>query len=195
MSHNFESFVTTPNVLKSDVLCLQETWLTKLQKPQYCIEGFERHFNSVGRGEGIVTYFRGKYSFAADVKKEDYQITKISSVAQDVINIYRSNNANSTQFLIDFSEIFNSRKATLVVGDFNICWKSERTHAIMRYMEREGFEQLVSSATHMEGRHIDQVFSFEPENCGIRTLGVRNVSLKEIIGISKEACRIREERL
>ena len=29
LSHNFQSFITTPNVLSSDVLCLQETWLTE----------------------------------------------------------------------------------------------------------------------------------------------------------------------
>ena len=36
--------------------------------------------------------------------------------------------------------------------------------------------------------------SLDRDYC-IRTRGVRKVSLKEIIGISKEVCRIREERL
>jgi len=164
LSRNFQSFITTPNVLNSDVVCLQETWQTKLQKSQHSIPGFERHFNSAGRGKGIATYFRDKYSFAADVKKENYQMTKISSQALDIINIYRSNDANSTQFLLDLSEIFDNTKVTLVLGDFNICWKSERTNSVMKFMEQEGFKQLVSFPTHMEGRQIDQVFLFDPQN-------------------------------
>ena len=176
LSHNFQSFITTPNILKSDVICLQETWLTKLNRPQYSIEGFEKHFNSVGRGKGIVTYFRDIYSFVADVKKDQYQMTKVSSNALDVINIYRSSNADSTQFLIDFSKIFDFTKPTLVLGDFNICWKLERTHSIMRFMEGKGFQQLVSSVTHMEGRQIDQVFLFDPENCDTSSLEVTQQS-------------------
>ena len=176
LSHNFQSFITTPNILKSDVICLQETWLTKLHRPQYSIEGFDKHFNSVGRGKGIVTYFRENYSFVTDVKKDEYQMTKVSSLDLDVINIYRSSNANSTQFLIDFSNIFDFTKPTLVLGDFNVCWKSERAHSIMREMERIGFLQLARSATHMEGRQIDQVLLFDPENCDTSNLEVTQQS-------------------
>ena len=46
----------------------------------------------------------------------------------------------------------------------------------MTCIEREGLEQLVSSATHMEERHIDQVFSFEPENRDVRNLEVKQQS-------------------
>ena len=176
MSHNFQSFITTPNVLRSDVLCLQETWLTKLQKPQYDIDGFKKHFNSVGRGKGIVTYFREKYSFEADIKNEEYQMTKVSSQTVDIINIYRSRNANSNQFLLDFSQLFDPSQETLVRGDLNICWKSEKGHTILNFLEDQGFEQLVSSPTHMEGRHIDQCFLFNPGNNYTRNFAVRQKS-------------------
>ena len=49
----------------------------------------EKHLNSVGHGKGIATYFISCYSFTMDVKTENYQMTKITSVSQDIINVYR----------------------------------------------------------------------------------------------------------
>ena len=43
-------------------------------------------------------------------------------------------------------------------------------------MEGKGFQQLVSSVTHMEGRQIDQVFLFDPENCDTSSLEVTQQS-------------------
>ena len=54
--------------------------------------------------------------------------------------LFRSKNANSTAFLMDFEDIFDPMQETLVVGDFNLCAISEKEHTILRYMERLGLK-------------------------------------------------------
>ena len=103
-------------------------------------------------------------------------MTKINSPTLDVINVYRSKSANSTQFVMDFSNLFNPKHATLVVGDFNLCSKSEKKHTVLQFMEREGFVQLVDSPTHLEGRQIDQVFMLNPEQRENKQLAVKQQS-------------------
>ena len=63
---------------------------------------------------------------------------------------------------MDFDDIFDPMQETLVVGDFNICSKSEEDHSILRHMRNLGFKQLVKGPTHMEGRTIDLVFLYRP---------------------------------
>ena len=46
----------------------------------------------------------------------------------------------------------------------------------------------------MDDERLVTIFlEVEDGDCDIRTRGVRNVSLKEMIGILREACRITEE--
>ena len=74
----------------------------------------------------------------------------------------RSQNASSIAFLMDFDDIFDPMQETLVVGDFNLCSKSDRDHSILRHMRSLGFKQLVSEPTHIEGRTIDLVLLYSP---------------------------------
>ena len=51
---------------------------------------------------------------------------------------------------------------TLLFGDLNICYMSERNHPILRKIESLGFKQKVQNSTHDEGRQIDHVYFFPP---------------------------------
>ena len=93
--HNFQGLISTPDITNTEVLCLQETWLARDQKPVFEIDGFHQHYNSISRGKGIVTYFRESYSLGADVKKEAYQMTLVCSDKRIVINVYRLDSFNS----------------------------------------------------------------------------------------------------
>ena len=75
---------------------------------------------------------------------------------------FRSQNASSVAFLMDFDDIFDPMQETLVVGDFNLCSKSDRDHSILRHMRNLGFKQLVTDPTHIEGRTIDLVLVYSP---------------------------------
>ena len=87
--------------------------------------------------------------------------------------MFRSKSANSTAFLMDFDDIFDPMQETIVVGDFNLCAMSEKEHTIMRYMKRLGFKQLVDKPTHIEGRTIDLVFAYDPDEIQAPSYGVK----------------------
>ena len=87
----------------------------------------------------------------------------------DVVNVYRSSDADTKIFITDMVKIINDKK-TLIIGDFNLCFLSEPDHQIFKFLNRYGFHQLVRHPTHIKGRMIDLVFlnkGVENENCNL----------------------------
>ena len=81
---------TDENLLKSDIICLQETWLEDdtitddLEIPNY-----DLHLNSSGRGKGIAIYFKKKhFRHKCDIKKGNMQLSKFTSNHLDIVTIY-----------------------------------------------------------------------------------------------------------
>ena len=95
-----------------------------------------------------------------DVKHHKFQLTKISSTITDVISVYRSKDNNETEVLDQLFKLIDRNKTTIICGDFNICYKSERNNPLIKALEEQGFKQLVHQATHLGGGHIDQVYIF-----------------------------------
>ena len=123
------------------------------------------HFVNVGRGKGIVTFWKDGYAFDQDVCKTNYQITKISSQNIDVINVYRSHgNSDDSTFVMDLLQLFDVNKKTVLVGDLNICYREQRNHFIVNTLEDHGFSQLVENPTHIEGRQLDHAYVYTPSN-------------------------------
>ena len=77
-------------LLRSDVICLTETWLmSDAANESLMIPGYRLHLNSAGRGKGIAMYT--KMSLAEtyiDVKRQKSQITRLITPNVDIINIY-----------------------------------------------------------------------------------------------------------
>ena len=115
-------------LLKSDVICLSETWLkTDIVSEDLKIEGFELALNSSGAGKGLGTYFRGNiFQLAANIKDSKFQLTKLCSENLDVISVYRSQGCKQNDIVISLIELINSEKKTIICGDFNICFKKDR---------------------------------------------------------------------
>ena len=164
ISANFEGFISTPNIKDAEVICLQETWLCDDFSDCFEIEGFEREINSVGRGKGIITFYKPVYTTSINVKSDKYQMTKMISETQDIIHIYRSIGASSAEFLNDLDKMFDSKKVTYLLGDFNLCFKTESDHPILKKVSQLGFKQKVEHATHLAGRLIDHIYIFSPCN-------------------------------
>ena len=87
LNRHHSDLITTPSITASDVICLQETWVTgDFQRLE--IPGFRHSFNNGGRGKGIATYYGQSYFLLNDIKQDMYQITKVGSYDLEIINIY-----------------------------------------------------------------------------------------------------------
>ena len=162
---NFKHFATASETREAEVMCLQETWLDPLSSQENLLEiqGWSQHNNSVGRGKGITTFYKDKYVWEKDVTKPNYQITKIKSDTRDIINVYKSAGAEDNNFLENLCALVSSGKPTTILGDFNICYISERSNRVFQALSNMGFKQIVEFPTHIEGRLIDLVFIYSPD--------------------------------
>ena len=154
---NFNHLVSEAEIRKACIVCLQETWLAPSLNNDTLIQDWTQHNNSVGKGKGITTLFKAPFSWVADITKPLYQMTKIAVFDVNVINVYRSEKADTKSFLKDLIEIMDG-KQSIVLGDFNLCFLSENGHTIFKFFKECGFVQLVTDPTHMKGRMIDLVF-------------------------------------
>ena len=143
-----------------DVLCFSETWLstddciTDLQR-----NGYKLHLNSVGRGNGLATYYKeDKFHHVEDIKLENMQMTKISSNELDLVSFYRSKECNKKTFVTKLVELVKQDRMTILCGDLNICLAEESENGVSEVLQQLGFLQLVNEATHFEGGHIDHVY-------------------------------------
>ena len=122
-------------------------------------DGWKQHNVCVGKGKGVTTLFKEGFSWNSEVNYERFQILKISSEQMDVINVYRSSDANTSQFINEMVKLIEFSKKTIILGDFNLCYLNQKNHPIFVALESKNFNQYVAKATHMEGRLIDVIFS------------------------------------
>ena len=157
---NFDNLNSASVIKRANVMCLQETWLDPSAEDYNLLtnSGWTQHDNSVGKGKGITTLFSDKYEFEKDIKNPNYQFTKIVSESLDIINVYRSEAANSVDFIEDLIGMTDASKQTLVLGDFNICYLSENSHSVFQAFHIKGYHQIVKSPTSLHGRLIDVAF-------------------------------------
>ena len=75
------------------------------------------------------------------------QLTKMESSEMTVIAVYRSEQGNSVELLEHLTELIPPEGRTVICGDFNICYLSKRNNRITKYLEENGFTELVKEAT------------------------------------------------
>ena len=144
-------------LMKSDMICLQETWLEAEDKTDYDVNGYELHLNSQGRGKGLAIYFKeGLFEHVKDVKKPNLQISKMSAEQIDVIVVYRSKDESYMSVKSEIETLLNLNKTTILIGDLNYCHKSDKNE-LSEYFKNEKFTQQVTDATHIKGNILDQV--------------------------------------
>ena len=148
-------------LLQANVLHLQETSLLQNSDGENVrIDGFCGTFQNHGRGKGVATYnkLNTECLQIAEATNENLQIVKFKIGEIESINIYRSSNKSTIETSEALMRVVDTSKPTLITGDFNVCLMQERKNVIIRNLEREGFQQLVRNATHIEGGHIDHVY-------------------------------------
>ena len=155
---HMEDVRSDPVLLKSDILCVQETWLKNEEEKddRYQLEGFRATFASVGHGKGLAVYVKEgvKYESMTCIPEANIQMMKITMAKLDIITVYRSDSEPEYRAAHHLSQLIDPEKDTLVVGDLNYCDKMEKKD-LSRFLAREGFTQLVTVPTHIRGGVLD----------------------------------------
>ena len=151
---HMEDIRSDPILLKSHVLCLQETWLEAVEEGEsrFQLEGYQGHFLSEGHGKGLAVYVKegleieGVHNFTAP----NMQLSKIVMRQLDIISIYRSQDEPFSGAAHLLKNLIDPEKDTLIVGDVNYCVKKEEND-LSNYLRGAGFHQLVTLPTHIRG--------------------------------------------
>ena len=150
---HMEDVRSDPVLLKSDVLCLQETWLEEGEEKdeRYQLEGFSGHFLSVGRGKGLAVFVKTELNIRSISKfgEANFQMMIIRLRNFDVIAIYRSSEEPLSRATHHLKNLFDPEKDTMLIGDVN--YGANEENDFSRYLRREGFTQLVTLPTHIRG--------------------------------------------
>ena len=143
----------------SKVIALQETWCDTTHDNQHLeLPGYKLHLVSQGRGKGVATYFKSEFQVSGSINTDFYQMLRVSSTNLDVINIYRSQNANKANFLKDLGSLARGAKPCFIVGDFNIDYLQNPDEEIIKKISSCSFKQIVESPTHIAGAVLDHVY-------------------------------------
>ena len=155
-----------PVLMMSDIICLTETWLWPDEDTsQFDIKNYDVHHNAQGKGKGVTVYYKSaKFAHIVDIQEEKIQVSKLSGVSLDIIVVYRAPNGNDGLLRDHLKNLIDSRRITLVCGDFNMCYIDNRKNRTTTFLLDSGFKQLVEEATHIDGGHIDHAYLRTQEN-------------------------------
>lgn len=149
-------------IMKSDILCVQETWLDS--DPDEQLLGYHAYYLH-GRSKGIAIFTRltpiATHNFQSDI----CSIMKSSFDDFDLINIYRAHfNMNLDQFREEILPFIDVSRTQILIGDFNINLLKTPQNVLTSFLQQLGYRQLVMKPTHNQGGLIDHVYFFSPNN-------------------------------
>ena len=157
-------------LMKSNLLLLGQTCLLPNETHKYRIPGYSSHFNSVGNGKGIASYATDNFNHQSDITETTFQLSKHCHTYLDVICVYRSSNDKQDKILAQIKTLFNKEKATIILGDFNVCYLKNPSNKISQELKKLKFKQLIREPTHEEGGCIDHLYLYTPERIAIEYL-------------------------
>ena len=138
---------------------------------QYSLEGYTKSLQKKGMGKGIGTYVRKeKVELGESVSEIRFQINQTIHVSVDIIGIYRSQGGSAQEVLNQLVTLIDEGRDTLVVGDFNICYRENINNRLIQGLLNMQFRQLVYEPTHIRGRIIDHVYFRSGENLVLPTV-------------------------
>ena len=105
-----------------------------------------------------LAYDEKKFRLIEKINMDKFQIIKFQHDDLDVINLYRSQTGHSVELLENLRNIIDTKRTTIITGDFNICFIENFNNRLIQGLLSIGFEQLVHEPTHIKGRHIDHVY-------------------------------------
>ena len=99
-----------------------------------------------------------KFEHAGDITEENMQLSKFTSSTLDIIALYRSQKGNFNDLNSHINTIKTEEKPLLLIGDFNFCYRDEKSNPSKKFLAKQGFMQLIDEPTHVEGNLLDQAY-------------------------------------
>ena len=153
---------------RSDHICLVETSLEPPNTHYLVFDWFcstyGRSFShaSVRKGQGCAIFSKtskheGKESCVDEkIINENFTIMSMTDGPFQLILIYLSKNCEMDNVANNLKKLIKSTKIPIIAGDVNFDKTEE--NILTRFLTVEGFEQLITSPTHDEGRTIDHCY-------------------------------------
>ena len=85
-------------------------------------------------------------------------ISKLENEQIKVIGVYRSQDGDVRNLSMILRDLADSKKTVVIGGDMNLCALTQGNNLVTRSLVEMGFKQLVTEATHTDGRAIDHVY-------------------------------------
>ena len=149
-------------IMKSDIVCLQETWIEK--DPSIPITDFEEHYVN-GGSKGIALLTRPNPLKILKFQSETCSVIKAIYDKFDLMNIYKFSGAlNIKDFTDEILPLIDLSRTQILLGDFNINLMTNSQNHFTQSLQHLGFQQMVSSPSHVLGGLIDHIYFFSP-NC------------------------------
>ena len=81
------------------------------------LDGFNLHLTNHGNGKGIATYYKDTFLFQTEINNEQFQMTKFFGNGCHVINVYRSQAADTTAFINALNSLMIDCDHCIIIGD------------------------------------------------------------------------------
>ena len=148
--------------LLGKTIALQEVWTSQLESLDALeLPGYQLHVVAPDhRARGVAFYFNAEeFHVSGDICTDDFQISCLSGVSYDIVNVYRSSaDGNVSLFLDSLEKVIKFDKDVYVVGDFNIDLLKFSNHMILEFFQKRGFQQWMQGPTHTGGGLLDHVY-------------------------------------
>ena len=147
-------------MLKSNIICLNETWLEDHDTlDNFGIPQYQLITNNRGKGKGIAAYLKSEiFQHTVNITEDNMQLSKFTSSTLDIISIYRSQKGNFNDLNSHINTIQSKDKPLLLIGDFNFCYRDQKSNPSKKYFAKQDFIQLIDEPTHIEGHLLDQAY-------------------------------------
>ena len=147
-------------IMKSDIICVQETWLEADPKEQ--VSQFETHYLH-RRSKGIAVFTKLEPIHLRSFQTNTCSIIKATFIEFDLINVYRfSGESSIIHFTEEILPLLDLERTQIIVGDMNIDLLKTSHNLFTHSLKQKGFEQMVRRPTHVLGGLIDHVYFFSP---------------------------------
>lgn len=145
-------------MMSADIFCLGETWLKIGEKENFV--DYKGCFANYGKGKGVSAYSKIDCYQLNKVESSSYSAIHVRTNKFDSIFLYLSADCNKEDICQLLESWIDKGVPTSIMGDVNINFS--RSCSFTRFLEQEGFQQMIQKPTCDTGSLIDHIYVNKP---------------------------------